>query len=397
MFPKHTGTAFEENLRAVMDKRETRRFEVGGKYTNARYSMAVFPSAEGITVLGTDITEQKKAEEALKESEAKANALIKYAPTGIYELDYAVPRFLAVNDAMCSLTGYTREELFALGPANMLENDSKKLFAERIKRQIAGEEIDKSVEYRVRKKDGSIIVVTLDIAFSSEKPHTALVIGHDITARLQAEKQLKESEEKFRQLYYSINEGTATHEVIYDDSGKAIDYMITDVNPAYEMITGKKKETVIGIRASEVYGVTPPPYLDIYARVASSGAPASFETYFPPMDKYFSISVYTPERGKFATIFSDISDRKKAEEDLKRYTSGLEIANKELESFSYSVSHDLKAPLRGINGFSEALLEEYADKLDQQGKEYLRHIRAVQPTHGPAYRRYIKIEPHHTG
>jgi PAS domain S-box-containing protein len=71
MFPKYIGTDYEDNFRAVMDKREIRRFEVVGKYTNAYYSMAIFPSAEGITVLGTDITEQKKIEETLRESEAR--------------------------------------------------------------------------------------------------------------------------------------------------------------------------------------------------------------------------------------------------------------------------------------------------------------------------------------
>jgi PAS domain S-box-containing protein len=69
MFPKHVGTVYEENLRAAMDKRETRRFEVGGRYTDAWYRMTASPSAEGITVLGTEITENKRIEEALRESE----------------------------------------------------------------------------------------------------------------------------------------------------------------------------------------------------------------------------------------------------------------------------------------------------------------------------------------
>jgi PAS domain S-box-containing protein len=69
MFPKHAGTILEENFRASMEKREVRRFEVGGRYTPAWYRMTSFPSAEGITVLGTDITEQKRAEEALQENQ----------------------------------------------------------------------------------------------------------------------------------------------------------------------------------------------------------------------------------------------------------------------------------------------------------------------------------------
>ncbi|MFH0975810.1 MAG: MEDS domain-containing protein [Spirochaetota bacterium] len=68
MFPKHIGTALEENFRASMEKGEIRRFETGGKYTSAWYSMSSFPSPEGITVLGRDISLRKKAEQALQES-----------------------------------------------------------------------------------------------------------------------------------------------------------------------------------------------------------------------------------------------------------------------------------------------------------------------------------------
>ena len=76
MFSKHLGTAYEENLRAAMDKRETRRFEIGGKYTDAWYRMTASPSAEGITVLGTEITENKKIEEALREADQRKNEFL---------------------------------------------------------------------------------------------------------------------------------------------------------------------------------------------------------------------------------------------------------------------------------------------------------------------------------
>ena len=76
-------------------------------------------------------------------------------------------------------------------------------------------------------------------------------------------------------------------------------------------------------------------------------------------------------------IVKDITDRKKLEEDLKRKTAELEALNKELESFSYSVSHDLRAPLRSIDGFSQALLEDYAENLDAEGKDYLQRVRTA--------------------
>ena len=76
-------------------------------------------------------------------------------------------------------------------------------------------------------------------------------------------------------------------------------------------------------------------------------------------------------------IVKDITNRKQLEEDLKRKTVELEALNKELESFSYSVSHDLRAPLRSIDGFSQLLLEDYAENLNTQGKDYLRRVRTA--------------------
>ncbi len=102
-----------------------------------------------------------------------------------------------------------------------------------------------------------------------------------------------------------------------------------------------------------------------------------------------SLSPLETEEGFF--VISDIRDitvRKKMEEEVRRLnidlerriierTNELAAANKELEAFSYSVSHDLRAPLRSMDGFSQALLEEYTGKLDDQGKDYLGRIRAA--------------------
>jgi signal transduction histidine kinase len=91
-------------------------------------------------------------------------------------------------------------------------------------------------------------------------------------------------------------------------------------------------------------------------------------------------------RQKKDLALKEIAARKQSEAELEKYrdhleemvkqrTAELEIANKELESFAYSVSHDLRAPLRSIDGFSQAIIEDYGDKLDEQGKDYLKRIR----------------------
>lgn len=91
-----------------------------------------------------------------------------------------------------------------------------------------------------------------------------------------------------------------------------------------------------------------------------------------------------PERQVIYAAARDVSDRKKMDEDLSRLntdlqaqTVRLEAANKELEAFCYSVSHDLRAPLRGIDGFSLALIEDYADRLDAEGRDHLERVRAA--------------------
>ena len=127
----------------------------------------------------------------------------------------------------------------------------------------------------------------------------------------------QKSDQGFLSIFNSMSEGLAVHELIYDKSGKVIDYKIADINPSFEKITGLKKENILGRKATEAYSVDKAPYLDIYSEVASTGKPATFETYFSPMKKHFNISVFSPGKGKFGTIFQDITERKNLENKLR--------------------------------------------------------------------------------
>jgi PAS domain S-box-containing protein len=125
------------------------------------------------------------------------------------------------------------------------------------------------------------------------------------------------TEGKYRSLYLLMNEGMALHQIIFDNENNPIDYIILDVNPSFEKITGLEREKIIGKKATEIYGVDKAPYMDVYYKVANTRIPTKFEIDYGPMQKSFSISVFAPEKNKFVTVFEDITDIKKSEELLK--------------------------------------------------------------------------------
>ena len=113
-----------------------------------------------------------------------------------------------------------------------------------------------------------------------------------------------------------MSEGLALHKMLFDETGKPIDYVILEVNPAFEELTGVSAQDCAGCRASEIFGTGSAPYLQEYAAVVRTGHPFSFEVCFSPMNRHFRISAFSPEAGQFVTVFMDISDRKQAEEAL---------------------------------------------------------------------------------
>ena len=176
----------------------------------------------------------------------------------------------------------------------------------------------------------------------------------EIVGRKIAEQALKESEAKLAALFASMAEMVVLHELVVDESGRAVNYRIIDCNEAYTRITGIKKERAVGRLATEVYGAGAPPYLEEFARVAVTGEPYHYETYFPPMDKHFAVSVVSPGKNRFATITTDISES-------KRIQAIIDSKNKELEQIVYVASHDLRSPLVNVDGYSRELEYSLAD------------------------------------
>ena len=159
---------------------------------------------------------------------------------------------------------------------------------------------------------------TLRLPLEGRDGGQVLSVRLDVTGRLLSERELSRSERKFRSLFESMTEGVCLHEVIPAESGRMIDYRVLDVNPAFERILGITRDEAIGRLASDLFGGKTAPFLEIYAEVAASGQPTTFESYYEPFDKHFHVSAFCPAPGQFATVFMETTEEIRTRQALER-------------------------------------------------------------------------------
>lgn len=181
--------------------------------------------------------------------------------------------------------------------------------------------------------------------------------------------------EIFQMLFETMFSAYALHEIIVDENGDPINYKYLEVNPAFERITGLKAKNVIGKTLLDLFPDANPYVIETYGEVALHNRKLQFEQFSEEHEKYFDVIAFSPQKGQFSTIFTDVTDYKEALEMLKKSESQLQELNDTKDKFFSIIAHDLKNPFHHILGFVDVLHTDYNDYSEDEKKELIEHIK----------------------
>ncbi len=255
-------------------------------------------------------------------------------------LEVKTGKIIDANQAAIDFYGYSKDEIMSMTIQQMNTSTPEEVEKER---EAAALQERNYFVFRHKLKDGSLRDVEVySYPFVGEKGDQFLFsIIHDITPRINAEKEVRQgrwiiisllalgvlllttyvtiirktkkelmkSNQQLKSLFDNMQEGFSLHEIICDDSGKPIDYKFIDANHSFEEMTGLNIAEIRNRTIKEVLPNTEDYWIEKYGSVALSGSSANFSNYSRELNKHFSVSVYSPKIGQFATIFADITDQ----------------------------------------------------------------------------------------
>jgi PAS domain S-box-containing protein len=338
-----------------------------------------------------DISGRRQMQDSLHKSEALKTAILDAALDAIISIDQA-GRLQEWNRAAEKIFGYSRDD--ALGrPVDQLiiPPTLRKLYHDGVAHYLmtgAASLVGKPIELTLRRADGSEFRAEMGISrILTESPPRCTALIRDITERKQAEMALRRSEERLRMLVDGVKDYAI---YLLDEKGN-----VTTWNAGAERLTGYREEEILGKPLATLF--TPEDAdagmpAGMLQRAAKEGH-AQYNGWRLRKDgsRFWAegeVTVLKDEAGQvrgFSKVAHDVSRQREAEEAIQRLnatleqrvrerTAQLEEANQELEAFSYSVSHDLRAPLLHISGYADILLSEAGAQLDRQSKDYLKVI-----------------------
>lgn len=329
------------------------------------------------------------SKEKAEESEKNFITLFNSGNDAIFVHSLEVPdksgNFINVNDTACKRYGYTKEEFLKISLEQLDYKEAYLKYTIPAMEKLKSGESNLTFETIHKTKSGQKIPAEINSSvFDMHDKKMIISIARDITERKLAEKALIISEENYRNIFNSSTEAIFIHDV---DTGKLI-----DVNHAMLKMYGYEDKQTVLVNKFECFSANTDIYTEEVAqnllKKAVFEGSQTFEWYARKKDGtlfWIEMNLKKTKLGgndRILAVGRDINERKKADEEIKKLnneleqrvkdrTAKLEEAYKEQESFSYSISHDLRAPLRSMCGFSQILLQDYKDMLDDNGKHYL--------------------------
>ncbi|MFN2425233.1 MAG: PAS domain S-box protein [Candidatus Binatia bacterium] len=333
-----------------------------------------------------DITAAKQRDEDLRAAEERFRHFVENLNDVVYALDRS-GNFLYCSPAIEQVSSYTPAEVLGRSFADFVHVDDLPALAAVFQRNLAGESAQ--VEYRVHDKNGEIRWVHASIGPTIENGEVTGVTGvfSEITARKRTLEALYESEARYRELVEMSPNSIVVHRggKIVFANGSALRLVgasdPSDLlgHPLLELVHESSRALAIErIRSMTEEGKPAGRVEEVFLRL--DGTTIDVEVMASPIVFHGQSSIQV--------IIDDVTERRRIREEVHRLNAELEqrvrdrtaelvAANRELEAFSYSVSHDLRAPLRVIEGFAKMFLEEYSETLDEQGRSYLHRIHST--------------------
>ncbi len=385
MWPGIEHTNVFKIIKQVLEKRIHKHFENEFAFPDGTlgwFDLSIQPVPEGVFILSMDITERKLQEAKLLDSEFRFSKLFENGPFGMVIADKE-SRFKKANPAFSAIIGYSEEEILQLTFKDIsYPNDLKKDIT--CIQKLNNKEIAVyKTEKRYIRKDGQIIWASLTVSaiFDSEGQFLYnLGIIEDITRRKHVEEELRESEQKYRLLF----EDNPHPMWVYDL--ETLNFL--EVNQAAIKKYGFSRDEFLNMNLKDIRPASEMGKLMENVRQDSDELSFSGEWKHKNrtgdifLVEIISHSIIYNNKKARLVLANDITKRLQAEEEIRQLnetleqrvserTTQLEMANKELEAFSYSVSHDLRAPLRHINGYVDLLNDRFQDNLPEKAGHYL--------------------------